>query len=90
MNTTRPERLRLAELTSGVGAVILGIGLGVLPSDRLAGSGFRILAAGIAVHGWGMYDRRRQERSQVPSIPGGPLPSTGPAGSACAGCSDGS
>lgn len=64
MNTTRPERLRLAELTSGVGAVILGIGLGVLLSDRLAGSGFRILAAGIAVHGWGMYDRRRQERSQ--------------------------
>lgn len=63
MITARPERLRLAELTSGVGAVILGIGLGVLLSDRLAGLGFGILAAGIVVHGWGMYDRRRQERS---------------------------
>jgi hypothetical protein len=64
VTTARPDRLRLAELTSGVGAVVLGIGLGVLLSDRLAGFGFGVLAAGIAVHGWGMYDRRRQERRQ--------------------------
>lgn len=62
MTTARPDRLRLAELTSGIGAVVLGIGLGVLLSDRLAG--FRFAVLGIAVHGWGMYDRHRQERSQ--------------------------
>lgn len=64
MTSTRPGRLRLAELTSGSGAVVLGIGLGVLLADRLAGFGFVVLAAGIAVHGWGMYDKHRQERSQ--------------------------
>ena len=63
MITAKPDRLRLAELTSAIGAVVLGIGLGVLLSDRLAGFGFGVLAAGIALHGWGMYDRRRQERS---------------------------
>ena len=64
MITAKPDRLRLAELTSGIGAVVLGIGLGVLLSDRLAGFGLAVLAAGIAVHGWGMYDRHRQERRQ--------------------------
>jgi hypothetical protein len=55
-------RLRLAELTSG--AVVLGLGLGVLLSDRLAGLGPAVLAAGIAVHAWGMYDKHRLERRQ--------------------------
>jgi hypothetical protein len=62
--TARPDRLRLAELTSGIGAVVLGNRLGVLLADRLVGLGFAVLATGIAVHGWGMYDRRRQGRSQ--------------------------
>lgn len=64
MITARHDRLRLAELTSGIGAVVLGIGLGVLLADRLAGFGIAILSSGIAVHGWGMYDRHRQDRSQ--------------------------
>jgi hypothetical protein len=57
----RPGRLRLAELTSGVGAVVLGIGLGALMANRLAGFGPVILALGITLHAWGMYDKHCQE-----------------------------
>lgn len=41
-----------------------GLGLGVLLSDRLAGFGSAVLAAGIAAHAWGMYDKHRLERRQ--------------------------
>lgn len=61
MTVARPGCLRLAELTSGVGAVVLGIGLGALTADRLTGFGLVILALGITLHAWGMVDRRRQE-----------------------------
>jgi hypothetical protein len=62
-------RIRLAELTSGIGAVVLGIGLGVLMADRLHGLGFAILAVGIAVHAWGMYDRHLTDRLQGTADP---------------------
>jgi hypothetical protein len=64
MTIVRTSRLRLAELTSGIGAVVLGIALGVLLTERLVGLGPEILAAGIVVHGWGMIDKHRQERRQ--------------------------
>ena len=43
MTIGRPDRLRLAELTSGVGAVVLGIGLGVLTADSLGRFGLPLL-----------------------------------------------
>lgn len=61
MTVARPDRLRFAELTSGVGAVVLGVGLGALMANRLAGFGLVILALEITLHAWGMYDRHRQE-----------------------------
>jgi len=64
VTAAKPGRLRLAELTSGLGAVVLGGGLGVLMADRLAGFGPAILGAGIALHAWGMVDKHRQERGQ--------------------------
>jgi uncharacterized membrane protein YecN with MAPEG domain len=60
---TQTGRIRLAELTSGAGAVVLGIGLGVLLAGRLADAALPILASGIVVHAWGMYDKHRLERS---------------------------
>ncbi|MCE3250037.1 MAG: hypothetical protein K0R41_3862 [Geminicoccaceae bacterium] len=55
-------RKRAAELTSGIGALVLGLGLGVAFGERLAGLGVWALVIGALVHGWGMYDKHRIER----------------------------
>lgn len=62
MTITKPGRLRLAELTSGVGAVVLGTGLGVLAADRLGRFGLPLLLVGLVAHAWGMFDKHRVER----------------------------
>lgn len=62
MTTAAPGRLRLAELTSGVGALVLGIGIGALVADHLGFLGLPLLLGGGAAHAWGMYDKHRLER----------------------------
>jgi len=62
MTIAKPDRLRLAELTSGVGAIVLGIGLGVLAADYLGRFGLPLLLVGATVHAWGMFDKHRMER----------------------------
>ena len=62
MSHARPDRLRLAELTSGIGALVLGVGLGALAGERLQGLGVLLLIAGMAAHAWGMVDKHRLER----------------------------
>ena len=62
MSPARSDRLRLAELTSGVGALVLGIGIGALLAERLAGLGVFVLVAGALTHAWGMLDKHRLER----------------------------
>lgn len=59
---TPSARTRLAELTSGSGAVVLGVSLGVLLAGLLEDVALPILASGVAVHAWGMYDKHRLER----------------------------
>jgi hypothetical protein len=54
-------RHRVAELTSGVGAAVLGIGIGVIAADYLSGVGLPILIVGLILHGWGMTDQHRLE-----------------------------
>jgi uncharacterized membrane protein YecN with MAPEG domain len=62
-------RLRLAELTSSLGALVLGLGLGALFSEWLAGYGVWVLITGAVVHAWGMYDKNQLERrTDVPEI----------------------
>lgn len=65
MHPARPvvssHRLRLAEITSGLGAGILVLGIGVLAADYLQGLGVPILVAGLVLHAWGMADRHRIE-----------------------------
>ncbi len=55
------RRLRLAELTSGLGAGVLGLGQGVLAAGFLRGLGLPALIAGLLLHVWGMTDRHRLE-----------------------------
>ena len=59
-------QLHRAELVSGLGAVVLGVGLGLLLSRYLQGAAVPVLLAGVVVHGWGMYDKRRLEQAEVP------------------------
>ncbi len=61
------RRKRAAELTSGVGALVLGIGIVFV--DPLAGFGGWALVIGALVHGWGMYDKHRIEQDSAAEDP---------------------
>ena len=55
------NRLKLAELTSGVGALVLGVGLDALFPQwfgRMAGV---ITVVGLSLHAFGMWDKHRVE-----------------------------
>lgn len=54
-------RLKIAELTSGVGALVLGIGLGALFPLLFAGAAGAISLAGGVVHAFSMWDKHRLE-----------------------------
>jgi hypothetical protein len=51
--------VRFAELTSGVGAAVLSLGLGVLAAEPLRGFGAPIAIVGLILHAWGMTDKHR-------------------------------
>ena len=53
------NRVKVAELTSGTGALILGVAIGVYLHNALQPLGLVILIVGFVVHGWGMFDLRR-------------------------------
>ena len=55
-------RLRVAELTSGVGALVLGLGLGSLFPHWLGPVAGVITVAGLFMHAFGMWDKHRLER----------------------------
>ena len=59
------SRLRLAELSSSMGAGVLGIGIGVLAASWLRALGLMFVAVGVAMHGWGMLDKHRLERGDA-------------------------
>lgn len=66
---TATRRLRLAELTSALGAGILGLGIGVLGADYLHGVGLPTLVLGLLLHAWGMADKHRLEaQAGVPDV----------------------
>lgn len=54
-------RLKLAELTSGMGALVLGVGLGALFPRWFAPAAELIALAGVVAHGVGMWDKHRLE-----------------------------
>ncbi len=62
-NSSARNRLKLAELTSGVGAFVLGVGLGALFASTFRQSAVVVLVTGGLLHGWGMLDKHRLELS---------------------------
>jgi hypothetical protein len=54
-------RLKLAELTSGIGALVLGIGLGGLFAPWIAPAAGVVVLAGVITHAFGMWDKHRLE-----------------------------
>ena len=58
---TRARRVKLADLTSGVGALVLGVGIGALTAVRIGKLAGALVLAGALLHGWGMLDKRRLE-----------------------------
>lgn len=54
-------RLKLAELTSSLGAGVLGAGIGVVLAGSLAGLGLPLLFLGLVLHAWGMTDKHAIE-----------------------------
>ena len=54
-------RIKGAELLSGIGAVVLGAGLGLLFSDLLMYYTTPLLVVGLLTHAWGMFDKHRLE-----------------------------
>jgi hypothetical protein len=67
MTTTTMSRLRFAELSSAVGAGVLGFGLGALLATAVRGLAIPILLSGLLLHAWGMTDKHRleNERSEL-------------------------
>lgn len=57
-------RSKRAELAGGIGALTLGIGLGVTFGGVLRGSGTALLVAGGITHALGMWDKHRLERHE--------------------------
>lgn len=54
-------RLKLAELTSGMGALVLGVGLGALLATRIGRLAAPTLLIGLLLHAWGMWDKHRHD-----------------------------
>ena len=54
-------RLKLAELTSGIGALVLGAGLGAMFASWIAPAAVVTTVCGVALHGFGMWDKHRLE-----------------------------
>ena len=61
MKTVSPQKR--ADLIAGLGAVILGIGIGALPALRLQRDAASLLFAGVLIHGWRMFDKHRFEKA---------------------------
>jgi hypothetical protein len=52
-------RVKVAELTSGLGALVLGMGLGALFAKWLAAASVSVVLAGLIAHAFGMWDKHR-------------------------------
>ena len=56
------SRRKYADLTTGVGAGVLGGGIALLLAQYLSAHAIPLLLVGTLLHGWGMFDRHRLDR----------------------------
>ena len=63
-------RIKVAELTSGIGALVLGVGLGALFPQWFAPAAGLLTLAGLVAHAFGMWDTHRLEAAH--DAEGGP------------------
>lgn len=54
-------RWKRADVTSAVGAGVLGVGIGIFLGRVLETYAIPIIALGLLMHAWGMYDKHRLE-----------------------------
>ncbi len=64
------NRMKSAELTSGIGALVLGIGLGALFPQWFGPAARFITLAGLTVHAFGMWDKHRAETADAAGVSG--------------------
>ena len=62
MNTNIHSKLKLAELTSTIGAGVLGFGLGIYFFKIITINEYIILLIGIVLHSLGMYFKHKLEK----------------------------
>ena len=65
LRNERYNQVKRAELLTGVGAVVLGMGLGLLFAGFLARYTLPLLLIGLLMHAWGMFDKHRLEKASA-------------------------
>lgn len=67
--TATAAAMKRAETTSTIGAGVLGAGIALMLPDLLVSYALPILAIGLVMHAWGMYDKHRiEEQSNVLNV----------------------
>ncbi len=56
------EKLKQADLLCGVGALVLGIGIGAIAAPALGWLAVPLFLVGCVSHGWGMIQKQRIEQ----------------------------
>ena len=62
---SKSRRIKKAEILGGVGAVILGMGIGSFFSSLLGTSALVLLIVGLAAHALGMFEKHRVENESA-------------------------
>ena len=58
------KRWKIADLTSSIGAGVLGAGIGMLSPGYVQGWAIWLLIMGSALHLWGIFDKHRLEAGE--------------------------
>jgi len=61
--------VKQADVTSGIGAGVLGVGLGVLLGDELRPIAAILLLVGALLHGWAMWRKHQLQLSHSVDLP---------------------
>lgn len=63
---SKSKRLKTAELLGGIGAVVLGVGIGLFFSNFLKPFAAAFSLVGIVAHASGMFQKHRLEKETAP------------------------